>query len=75
MLSWNDITRNQVLAFFLGIFAAVVYWFQLLLLTQTKLSIESNQLVGLAFAVSIAVLSWLRFVMTTAGSFKNPASN
>lgn len=63
-------TRNQYIAFFLGIFSAVIYWFQLLLLTQTQIKVGSEQVVGLVFAVIIAIVGWLRFVFTTSGSFK-----
>ena len=66
-----DVTSNQWWAFVLGIGAAVVYWFQLLLLTQKTISIELDQLIGLVFAVIIAIVGWLRFVYTTSGSLKS----
>jgi len=71
MLKFQELTSNQMWAFGLGLFAAMLYWFQLLLLTQAKLSFGPNQWIGLAFAILISALSWLRFVTTTAGSFRS----
>lgn len=66
-----NLTTNQWWAFVLGLAAAVAYWFQLLLLTQTKISVKFDQYMGLLFAIAIAVIGWLRFVFTTSGSLKN----
>ena len=68
--SFSSFTTNQYFAFVIGIVAAVLYWFQLLLLTQPQVNIGSSQIMGLVFAVLIAIIGWLRFVFTTAGSLK-----
>ena len=65
-----EVSVNQAIAFFIGILGAYLYWFQLLLLTQKKISIAKPQVVGLAFAVLISILSWARFVFTTNNTFK-----
>jgi hypothetical protein len=65
-----EVSVNQAIAFFIGILGAYLYWFQLLLLTQKEISIAKPQVVGLAFAVLISILSWARFVFTTTNTFK-----
>lgn len=65
-----EISVNQAVAFFVGILGAYLYWFQLLLLTQSKIRIDVPQVVGLAFAIIISILSWARFVFITNDSFK-----
>jgi arginine exporter protein ArgO len=67
----GEITSNQRWAFLLGIATAFIYWFHLLLLTQKKIRVDNEQLIGLAFAVAISILSWFRFVLVTNKSFKD----
>ena len=67
---WSDISTNQKYAFVLGIAAAAIYWFHLLLLTQKQIHVQTDQLIGLVFAIAIAVLSWFRFVFTVQDSLK-----
>ena len=68
-MKFDDLTRNQVLGFFLGLVSAVLGWYYLLLMTQKEIDINTEQLVGLGFGLMLAVLSWSRFVFVTAGSF------
>lgn len=72
-MKFDDLTRNQVLGFFLGLVSAVIGWYYLLLMTQKEVAINTEQLIGLGFGVMLSVLSWSRFVFVTAGSFKKPA--
>ena len=65
-----EFTTNQILAFVLSVAGGGLYWYQLLLLTQRELTIGPEQLLGLGFAIIIAVLSWARFVFTTKSSLK-----
>lgn len=66
----SNITTNQRWAFLLGVASAFVYWFHLMLLTQKKIRIDGEQMIGLGFAILIAILSWLRFVFVTSNTFK-----
>lgn len=72
-MKFDDLTRNQVLGFFLGLVSAVIGWYYLLLMTQKEVAINTEQLIGLGFGVMLSILSWSRFVFVTAGSFKKPA--
>ena len=70
-MKYADVTTNQKLAFWLGLAAALLYWYHLLLLTQARIDVQQDQLIGLGFGLLIAILSWFRFVLTTSHSFKS----
>lgn len=63
----SHVTRNQLIGLGVTVLGAVVYWYYLMLLTMETIEVGAIQIAGLAFAVCGAFLSWLRFVLTTAG--------
>ena len=63
----SHVTSNQLIGLGVTVVGAIVYWYYLMLLTMETIEIGAIQIAGLAFALCGAFLSWLRFVLTTAG--------
>ena len=60
----NKTTRNQKYGLLLAIFSAFVYWYFLLLMNHENINIKSNHFLALLFGSIIAILTWLKFVLT-----------
>ena len=59
------ITQNRKQAFVIGIFAATCSWYALILMTQTKeIVITNNQFIGLGLAILAYTLWWIKFCYT-----------
>ena len=59
------ITENRKIAFYLGLIASIFSWYALLLMTQTKkIVITQNQYIGLGFAIGAYTLWWIKICYT-----------
>jgi hypothetical protein len=59
------ITQNRKFAFYLGLIASIFSWYTLLLMTQTKnIVITQNQYIGLGFAIAAYTLWWIKICYT-----------
>lgn len=58
------LTRNRYKGFILGVVATIMFWYSLILFTQTNIKIKTRQYIGLGFAILGFIVGFLKFSFT-----------
>jgi len=58
------ITNNRKVAFSLGLLSTIIWWYTIILLTQTKVKIERRHYIGLCLGIAGFVLWFFKFSYT-----------
>ena len=56
--------KNRKIAFVLGIFSTIIWWYTLILLTQTSVILEKRHFFGLVLALMGFILWFFKFSYT-----------
>ena len=64
LFSKKILTKNRCKGFILGIIATVMFWYSLILFTQTDIKIKTRQYISLGFAILGFIVGFLKFSFT-----------
>tara|TARA_B100000700_G_C14705967_1_gene696744 strand:+ start:70 stop:285 length:216 start_codon:yes stop_codon:yes gene_type:complete len=64
LFSKKILTKNRCKGFILGVIATAMFWYSLVLFTQTDVKIKPRQYIGLCFAILGFIVGFLKFCFT-----------
>ena len=64
LFSKKILTNNRCKGFILGLLATVMFWYSLILFTQSDVKIKTRQYIGLVFAILGFIVGFLKFSFT-----------
>ena len=57
-------SRNRMIGFCIGIVSTILWWYTLILLTQTKITLQFRHFIGLLLAILGFILWFFKFSYT-----------